>query len=104
MGFSMMSKPAFIFDGRNLLNHEELREIGFEVYGIGKSQIASPKGSYSFSSKGKQSSAAAMTKEIIEVAAKTKGKDVVRAKEEQHSGLFLPSMATQKKERRGKGR
>jgi UDPglucose 6-dehydrogenase len=34
----VMSKPAFIFDGRNILNHAQLREIGFEVYAIGKTQ------------------------------------------------------------------
>ena len=34
--FQSMAKPAFIFDGRNLLNHEELKKIGFEVYCIGK--------------------------------------------------------------------
>lgn len=27
---------AFIFDGRNILDHEALRKIGFEVYAIGK--------------------------------------------------------------------
>ena len=31
-----MSKPAFLFDGRNILDHAALREIGFEVYAIGK--------------------------------------------------------------------
>ena len=31
-----MQRPAFVFDGRNLLDHEQLREIGFNVYGIGK--------------------------------------------------------------------
>ena len=34
--YSVMSKPAFIFDGRNILDHQALREIGFEVYAIGK--------------------------------------------------------------------
>jgi len=34
--YDNMMKPAFIFDGRNLLNHAALREIGFEVYSIGK--------------------------------------------------------------------
>lgn len=34
--YEVMSKPAFIFDGRNILNHAELRKIGFEVYAIGK--------------------------------------------------------------------
>jgi len=31
-----MQRPAFVFDGHNLLNHDELREIGFSVFGIGK--------------------------------------------------------------------
>ena len=31
-----MEKPAFIFDGRNILPHEELFEIGFNVVPIGK--------------------------------------------------------------------
>lgn len=30
-----MRKPAFLFDGRNLLDHAALRELGFEVHGIG---------------------------------------------------------------------
>lgn len=34
--FDSMSKPAFVFDGRNLLDHDALREIGFEVHAIGK--------------------------------------------------------------------
>lgn len=34
--YESMAKPAFIFDGRNLLDHDVLREIGFEVHGIGK--------------------------------------------------------------------
>lgn len=34
--FDVMSKPAFIFDGRNVLPHNQLRDIGFEVYAIGK--------------------------------------------------------------------
>ncbi|SHO59421.1 UDP-glucose 6-dehydrogenase [Algoriphagus zhangzhouensis] len=36
--YDSMLKPAQIFDGRNILNHEELREIGFRVYAIGKPQ------------------------------------------------------------------
>lgn len=36
--FEVMSKPAFIFDGRNILPHDELRKIGFEVYAVGKPQ------------------------------------------------------------------
>lgn len=31
-----MVKPAFIFDGRNLLDHSKLYEVGFNVYPIGK--------------------------------------------------------------------
>jgi len=34
--YASMSKPAFIFDGRNILDHDKLREIGFEVHAIGK--------------------------------------------------------------------
>ncbi len=34
--FDLMEKPAFIFDGRNLLNHEELYHLGFNVYPIGR--------------------------------------------------------------------
>lgn len=34
--YDVMQKPAFIFDGRNILPHDKLREIGFEVYAIGK--------------------------------------------------------------------
>jgi len=32
---SMMS-PAFIFDGRNILDHQRLHDMGFNVFGIGK--------------------------------------------------------------------
>ena len=34
--FNSMSKPAFIFDGRNHLAHNKLFEIGFNVYPVGK--------------------------------------------------------------------
>ena len=34
--FKDMVKPAFLFDGRNLLDHKALFEIGFNVYSIGK--------------------------------------------------------------------
>ena len=34
--FDKMEKPAFIFDGRNHLDHKALYEIGFNVYPIGK--------------------------------------------------------------------
>jgi len=34
--FKKMVKPAFIFDGRNILDHEKLEEIGFYVYAVGK--------------------------------------------------------------------
>lgn len=31
-----MMKPAYIFDGRKILKHEELQQIGFHVQTIGK--------------------------------------------------------------------
>ncbi len=34
--YQLMAKPAFIFDGRNILNHQQLFEIGFNVFAIGK--------------------------------------------------------------------
>ncbi|MBW1777822.1 MAG: UDP-glucose 6-dehydrogenase [Deltaproteobacteria bacterium] len=34
--FDAMVQPAFIFDGRNILDHNALFEIGFNVYPIGK--------------------------------------------------------------------
>jgi UDPglucose 6-dehydrogenase len=34
--YSTMFKPAFVFDGRNILDVEKLNAIGFEVKGIGK--------------------------------------------------------------------
>jgi len=34
--YASMSKPAFVFDGRNLLDHKKLFEIGFNVYPIGR--------------------------------------------------------------------
>ncbi len=33
---SQMETPAFIFDGRNLLDHRSLIQLGFEVHAIGK--------------------------------------------------------------------
>ena len=34
--YKSMVKPAFIFDGRNIIDHKKLYEIGFNVYPIGK--------------------------------------------------------------------
>ena len=34
--YDEMHQPAFLFDGRNLLDLEALREIGFEASGVGK--------------------------------------------------------------------
>lgn len=31
-----MMKPAYIFDGRKILDHERLQQIGFNVQTIGK--------------------------------------------------------------------
>jgi UDPglucose 6-dehydrogenase len=33
--YASMEKPAFIFDGRNILDHKALFEIGFSVFPIG---------------------------------------------------------------------
>ncbi len=33
--YQSMLKPAFLFDGRNILDRGRLEEIGFEVYGVG---------------------------------------------------------------------
>merc|ERR1712228_952014 len=38
--YSAMMKPAFLFDGRGILNHRELEEVGFEVHAIGKGRGA----------------------------------------------------------------
>jgi UDPglucose 6-dehydrogenase len=38
--YASMAKPAFIFDGRNILDHERLFEIGFNVFSIGKTPMA----------------------------------------------------------------
>jgi UDPglucose 6-dehydrogenase len=37
--YHSMRKPAFIFDGRNILDHEKLYHIGFNVYPIGKRKL-----------------------------------------------------------------
>jgi len=34
--FESMRKPAYVFDGRNVLDLEKIKTIGFVVYGIGK--------------------------------------------------------------------
>ncbi|GAB4163843.1 MAG: nucleotide sugar dehydrogenase [Winogradskyella sp.] len=34
--YGLMKKPAFIFDGRNILNKDEMAQIGFEYSSIGK--------------------------------------------------------------------
>ncbi len=38
--FEVMHKPAFVFDGRNVLNHEALFKIGFNVYPIGRPDMS----------------------------------------------------------------
>jgi UDPglucose 6-dehydrogenase len=37
-----MERPAFIFDGRNILDHQRLFELGFNVFPIGKSPLKQP--------------------------------------------------------------
>ena len=34
-----MEKPAFVFDGRNVLDRRKLYEIGFNVFAIGKTPL-----------------------------------------------------------------
>lgn len=34
--YSLMMKPAFIFDGRNMINIKQLEMIGFHVEKIGR--------------------------------------------------------------------
>jgi UDPglucose 6-dehydrogenase len=36
--YDHMNLPAFLFDGRNLLDLQSLREIGFEASGIGRGE------------------------------------------------------------------
>eukprot|EP00438_Fugacium_kawagutii_P035381 Skav201840 [mRNA] locus=scaffold484:243631:246209:- [translate_table: standard] len=46
--YDKMMKPAFLFDGRNMLDHKSLVDIGFEVHALGKGQISSqPSGAQS---------------------------------------------------------
>lgn len=40
--YASMMKPAFIFDGRNILDRVALADIGFQVYSIGKGGAALP--------------------------------------------------------------
>ncbi|MGB7324803.1 MAG: UDP-glucose 6-dehydrogenase [Rubripirellula sp.] len=35
--YQMMQQPAFLFDGRNLLDHKSLASLGFDIHAIGKS-------------------------------------------------------------------
>ena len=37
--FDSMEKPAFIFDGRNILDHQKLYEIGFNVFPLGTTAL-----------------------------------------------------------------
>jgi UDPglucose 6-dehydrogenase len=34
--FESMCKPSFVFDGRNILDHDRLMALGFRVVAIGK--------------------------------------------------------------------
>merc|ERR1712056_170550 len=38
--YAKMMKPACVFDGRGILNHRGLEDIGFEVHAIGKGRGA----------------------------------------------------------------
>lgn len=37
--YQSMKKPSFVFDGRNILDHEQLQKIGFTVKAIGKGDL-----------------------------------------------------------------
>lgn len=37
--YQSMQKPAFIFDGRNILDHKKLHQIGFQVYPLGSKPL-----------------------------------------------------------------
>ncbi|NLT68046.1 MAG: nucleotide sugar dehydrogenase [Acidobacteria bacterium] len=37
--FDVMEKPAFLFDGRNIVDHERLFKIGFNVYPLGRTPL-----------------------------------------------------------------
>ena len=37
--YASMRKPAFLFDGRNILDHAALHDIGFNVYSVGRSPL-----------------------------------------------------------------
>jgi UDPglucose 6-dehydrogenase len=37
--YASMNKPAFVFDGRNILDHRELYKIGFNVFPLGKAPL-----------------------------------------------------------------
>ncbi len=38
--YNLMDKPAFIFDGRNILDNDKLYEIGFNVYPLGQEVLS----------------------------------------------------------------
>ena len=37
--FQSMEQPAFLFDGRNVLEHKKLFDLGFNVFAIGKAPL-----------------------------------------------------------------
>jgi UDPglucose 6-dehydrogenase len=37
--YGAMAKPAYLFDGRSILDHKSLKSIGYEVFSIGKGFI-----------------------------------------------------------------
>jgi UDPglucose 6-dehydrogenase len=37
--FTVMEKPAFIFDGRNIVDRQKCFDIGFNVYSIGAAPL-----------------------------------------------------------------
>lgn len=45
--YASMVKPAFFFDGRNILPHQQIRELGAKVYVIGRAQSINRRLSFS---------------------------------------------------------
>ena len=37
--YDAMQKPAFLFDGRNIIDHKKCSDIGFNVWAVGKSVV-----------------------------------------------------------------
>jgi len=50
--YDKMMKPAFLFDGRNMLQHGLLEKMGYDVRALGKAKLQQPLGNRSLSDLG----------------------------------------------------